>query len=257
MSNDVAFSSTGFELHRRNNARLLGYYHRMMNSQSKHKNINVFRQDIALSYDTYQNDLIEVSKPFTIDYSQCNTHTQIYIILLDKLGLSKYKFFSEISRISKYKWKKLVAHQLAKIQYNHDIEKLHTSHNNLIKHKFKSWYECDNYYIKQSIFDTISRISQQFNPYIWKLLTNDLKFNWKSKNSNGTVTYKYPNCVFCDHNWHIMNSPSQHIFEECTVIHKLLKINININDNTDKKYSRWNLLQISKLADIVQQHVKT
>ena len=49
-----------------------------------------------------------------------------------------------------------------------------------------------------------------------------MKFNWKSKDSNGTFVYKYPNCVFCNSDWHSMNSPSQHIFEECQTVHELL-----------------------------------
>ena len=239
----------------RNNARLLGYYHRMMNSQSTHKNIKIFRQDVAVSYDTYDDDLVQVSDPFTIDYRKTKTHSQTYIILLDKLGLSKYKYFSEITNISKRKWKKLVAHQLGKIQYNQDIEKINQSKNHLIKYKFQSWYECDMYYIKESIFKIISRLSEKYNPYIWKLLTNDLKFNWKCKHSDGSFIYKYPNCIFCKQDWHINNSPSQHIFEQCVKIHELLNIKIDMNDDRERKYSKWNLVQISKLADLIQKRV--
>ena len=44
---------------------LLGYYYKMMNSESNHKTTNVFKQDIALSYDQYQDDLHQVCFPFT------------------------------------------------------------------------------------------------------------------------------------------------------------------------------------------------
>ena len=60
-----------------------------MNSKSTHRNIKIFKQDLALTYDKYDDDLIEVSKPFTIDYKKCDTHTSIFVIVLDKLGLSK------------------------------------------------------------------------------------------------------------------------------------------------------------------------
>ena len=63
------------------------YYHRIMNSKSNHKNIKIFKQNIARTYDSYDDDLIEVTNPFTIDYKKCTTHTQTFVILLDKLGL--------------------------------------------------------------------------------------------------------------------------------------------------------------------------
>ena len=235
----------------RNNSRLLGYYHRMMNSRSDHKNIKMLRQDIALTYDIHDNDLIEVNLPFTIDYKQCQTHTQIYIILLDKLGLSKYKYFSEITSISEKKWKNLVKHQPARLQFNQDRAKINDCKNTLIKNKFQSWYECDKYYIKDSIFSTICRLSQHFNPYIWKLLINDLEFNWKSKDQSGKVIYKHPNCIFCDSDWHSNTSPSRHMFENCNILHAQVKINIEPTESQEKIYGKWNLIQISRLADII------
>ena len=84
-----------------NTERLLGFYHRMMNCESKHKSVKVFMQDIVLSYDQYQDNLRQVSLLFTIDYAKCDTHSTIFLILLDKLGLSEFKHHNHITTISK------------------------------------------------------------------------------------------------------------------------------------------------------------
>ena len=113
----------------RNNQRLLGYYYRMMNSQSQHKSVRLFKQDLALTYDSYEDDLIEVSEPLTINYKRCKTYTSMFVIILDKIGLSKYKYYSVITAIKKKQWRNLVVHQLAKIQYNQDYNKIKNSKN--------------------------------------------------------------------------------------------------------------------------------
>ena len=61
--------------------------------------------------------------------------------------------------------------------------------------------------------------------------------------------YKYINCIFCNNNWHQNESPSQHLFEHCIEIHKRIGIRIEQIDNVDKKYSKWNLVCICKLAN--------
>ena len=240
----------------RNNQRLLGFYYRILNSESKHKSIRLFKQDLALTYDNYDDDLIEVDKPFTINYKKCKTYTSIFVIILDKLGLSKYKYYSEITSIKKKQWKNLVAHQLAKLQYNQDYDKIKTSKNELIKFKFKSWYECDRYYIKESILMCINNLCQQYNIYIWRILTNDLEFNWKIKKKHDAIKYKYPNCIFCKHSWHVSTTPIKHLFEQCTTMHRLVKIHINNTDCQDKIYSKWNLLFISKLGDLIHERTR-
>ena len=235
----------------RNNQRLLGFYHRMLNSQSKHKSVRLFKQDLALTYDSYDDDLIEVNEPFTINYKKCITYTSIFVIILDKIGLSKYKYYSQITSIKKKQWKNLVAHQLAKIQYNQDYNKISTSKNDLIKFKFKTWYECDKYYIKESILMRINKLCQHYNVYIWRILTNDLEFNWKVKKGHDTITYKYPCCIFCNQSWHSSTTPITHLFEQCSKVHQLVRIKINNTDCKDKIYSKWNLLLISKLGDLI------
>ena len=126
----------------------------------------------------------------------------------------------------------------------------------LIKFKFKSWYQCDKYYIKESILICLNKLCQRYNIYIWKILTNDLEYNWKSKQRNGETKYKYPQCVFCQQNWHYSTTPIKHLFEECTQMHKLVQIKINNGDCKDKIYSKWNLLFISKLGNLIYEQKK-
>ena len=224
----------------RNNARLLSHYHRIMSGKAQHKNIYLFKQDIALTYDNYDDDLEEEINPFTINYPQCKTHTSILVILLDKLGLSEYKYDNKITSLSKTQWKKLISSRLAKIQYNFDLHSLNESKNTLIKNKFKYWRDCENDYIKKSIFNKITQLSDKYNPFIWRLLTNDLQFNWKSKTSKG-IEYKFEKCIFCDDEWHGNKSPMKHLFEECNTIHEIINIKINNDDTIDKIYGKWSL----------------
>ena len=126
----------------------------------------------------------------------------------------------------------------------------------LIKFKFKSWYQCDKYYIKESILICLNKLCQRYNIYIWKILTNDLEYNWKSKQRNGETKYKYHQCVFCQQNWHYSTTPIKHLFEECTQMHKLVQIKINNGDCKDKIYSKWNLLFISKLGNLIYEQKK-
>ena len=106
--------------------------------------------------------------------------------------------------------------QLAKIQYNQDYDKVNNSTNDLIKNKFKSWYECNTYYIKESIFAIISQLCQNYNPFIWKLLTNDMDVSWKTKDATGIVTYKYQKCIFCNN----------HMFENCNELYDWLQLKL-------------------------------
>ena len=119
----------------RNCKRLLGYYHRMVNNPSSHRNVMYFKQDLALAYDSYDHQCSEEQYPFYIDYSKCDQHTQVYLLLLDKLGLDQYKYMSNITDISKSKWKKLVCTNTGKLQHNEDIHKIMNSKNNYIRKK--------------------------------------------------------------------------------------------------------------------------
>ena len=62
------------------------------------------------------------------------------------------------------------------------------------------------------------------------------------------IVYKYELCIFCQHEWHDNTTPIRHLFRECTEVHKEIKIKIAPNDEPDKIYAKWNLVNISKLA---------
>ena len=104
----------------RNCKRLLGYYHMMVNNKSSHRNVTYFKQDLALACDLYNVDTSAENCPFYIDNSKCDQHTQVYLLLLDKIGLNQFKYMSNITDISKSKWKKLMNRR----QHTEDIGKL-------------------------------------------------------------------------------------------------------------------------------------
>ena len=80
-----------------------------------------------------------------------------------------------------------------------------------------------------------------------------MEFNWKVKKKHDAIKYKYPKGIFCHHPWHESTTPIKHLFEQCTKMHQLVRIHINNTDCKDKIYSKWNLLFISKLEELIYQ----
>ena len=124
--------------------------------------------------------------------------------------------------------------QVSQRQHNEDIGKVINSKNTLIKMKFNIWHQCSNYYVSDSFFCCLSKLSQKYNPYIWKIVTNDLEFNWKFKNDDDQFEYRYPVCIFCHGNWHQNVSPQQHLMESCNVVFSKINIKIRQTDNIDQ-----------------------
>ena len=92
------------------------------------------------------------------------------MLLLDKIGLSEFKYYSKITSLSKNEWKTLITKNIAKLQHKADSNKLDNCKNELIKYKFKIWDDCDNYYVGKSLLQRINHISNKYNPYVWRIL---------------------------------------------------------------------------------------
>ena len=60
--------------------------------------------------------------------------------------------------------------------------------------------------------------------------------NNKNMNQNGNIS---------------TNFLQQHVMESCNVIFSKINIKIRQTDSIDQKYARWNLINLSKLADLI------
>ena len=83
-----------------------------------------------------------------------------------------------------------------------------------------------------------------------------MEFNWKCKNDNDEIVYKYTHCVFCQCEWHSDTTPIQHLFRQCSAVHQQISVNIDPNDEIEKIYGKWNLVLISKLANLIHNKIK-